>query len=546
MARWQSAGFGFVIHPAIRLTLLLACISLAQAHAQTGQPQGHTTGTDAPRHEVSGTVVNSVTGAPISRALVELATHPPRHMITDVSGAFRFEGVAEGSVNLEAERPGFFKPTEVPSKQNLTSSFQVSGDVDGIVLKLVPQGDISGRVRSIQGLPIQGFPVRVYERTIVNGAVQWQKIASLTCGEDGLFRVFGLAEGSFVVSAGPELWRPRPPGSKHLGYPLVFYPNVHEFSSASVLTVTAGEHVEADFSLSQEPLFEISGGVIGVPDEIDTKIELRSSAGDPVPLVQRHPERHEFQAYVTAGRYTLRASAEVGQSRRATIPLNIDSNIAGIQVALGPQLTIPVNLRAELANTSTDKRTNALNASVTLTSTSSPLSPIGLSATRVAGREQGVMEIAGAEADSYSVEITPYNACVGSATSGATDLLQSDLLVPEDGRVAPIEIELRGDGGEVGGNVKLPDPGSSATVLLIPERGSSREIRSLVVAEATGLFHFDQVCPGSYTLLALDRVENLEYRNPEVLGSYLSSGTHMTVAPRQSLTANLELIPFDK
>jgi hypothetical protein len=87
-----------------------------------------------PRHTVSGTVVNSVTGLPIARVLVELDVPSSRYTMTDANGAFRFEGVAEGSVKLEAERPGFFKPGEVPTKERVSSSFQVTGDVDSVVV----------------------------------------------------------------------------------------------------------------------------------------------------------------------------------------------------------------------------------------------------------------------------------------------------------------------------------------------------------------------------------------------------------------------------
>jgi hypothetical protein len=546
MARWQLTVFSFFVPATIRLALVFSWIALSPVHAQIAQVQSYKSGNDVPRHAVSGTVVNSVTALPIARVLVELDTPSSRYTMTDANGAFRFEGVAEGSVKLEVERPGFFKPSEVPPKQRLSSSFQVSGDVDSVVLKLVPQADIAGHVRSAERLPIQDFPIRLYERRIVNGAVHWENVASVTCDQDGYFRVFGLAEGSFVISAGPEPWRPRVPAAKHIGYPLVFYPNVHDLSAASVLSVTAGEHVEVDFSLSKEPLFEISGGIVGVPGAVDAKVELYSSAGDPVPLVQLHPERHEFLGYVTGGRYTLRTSAEVdGQVRRTTVPLSIDSNTAGIQVALGTPSSIPVNLRSELANSDHSRRTNVSNASVILKSTSAPLSPVELTATQVPNREQTVMEIVGAEPNSYSVEIDPYNAYVRAATSGSTDLLQNDLLVLEDGRVAPIEIVLSSDGGEVGGNVKSPDHDSSATVLLIPERGSSKEIKS-AATQATGEFHFEHVRPGEYVLLAFDRAEDLEYRNPDVLTSYLSSATHVSVPPRQLVKATLELIQRGK
>jgi carboxypeptidase family protein len=524
----------------VRTALVVGWLFLSLVQAQIGESQ--TPATDTSSHEVSGTVVNSVTGAPIARALVELDAPPSRYTLTDANGMFRFEGVAEGLVKLEAERPGFFKPSELRSEKALASSFQISGDMSGIVLKLVPQAEIDGRIRSIQGMPIQDFPIRLYEQRIREGGVQWEKVASLVCDREGYFLIFGLAEGSFVISAGPEQWRPRPPGAKHIGYPLVFYPNAHEFSGAGLISVSPGQHVEADFSLSEERLFEISGVVVGVPGAIDTKVELSSSAGDPLPLVQPHPERHEFFAYVTAGRYTLRTSAEVnGQLWHATLPLNITSNTSGIQVVMVPQLSIPVNLRTESVGGNPDRNASTLSAYVTLTSSTISLNPVQITAKQVLNRDQTVMEIAGAEPGTYSVEISPYNAYVKAATSGSTDLLQNDLLVPEDGRVAPIEISLSNDGGAVTGNVAFSDRDGGATVLLVPERGTSRNIKT-ATAKATGDFLFEQVRPGDYLLLAFDRVNDLEYRNPDVLGNYLSSATHISVPLRQQVKTTLDLI----
>jgi hypothetical protein len=537
--------FLFSINATVRTALVLFWLFLSLVQAQIRERQAPAT--DALRHEVSGTVVNSVTGAPISRALVELDAHSLRHTMTDANGTFRFEAVPEGFVRLEAERPGFFKPSEAPSGRGSTSSLQVGGgDVRGIVLNLVPQADIAGRVHSIRGLPIENFPIRLYRRNIVDGAVQWENVASVISDHEGYFYIYGMPEESVVLSAGPEYWRPRPPGAKHIGYPLVFYPNAHEFTAASLISVSPGQHIEADFSLSQEPLFEVSGWVVGVPGAVDTKVELTSSAGDPLPLVQPHPERHEFFGYVTAGRYTLRTSAEVnGQLWRATVPLNIASNTTGIQVVMAPQLSIPVNLRTESVDSNRNRNTNVLSANVKLTSATISLSPVQFTATQVPSRDQTVMEIAGVEPGTYSVEVTSYNAYVKAASSGSTDLLQNDLLVPEDGRVAPIEILLSNDGGEVSGNVNLPNREGGATVLLVPERGSSRNIK-IAITKATGDFMFEQVRPGDYLLLAFDRVDDLEYRNPDVLSNYLSGAIHISVPIRQQVKATVDLIQLGK
>jgi len=545
MGRCRLGVFSSLVRGTIRSIFLFCVITVSFVHAQIEQLQKQLSGTDTPRHAVSGTVINSVTGMPIARALVGLSSEILRHTMTDANGAFRFESVPEGLAKLEAERPGFLKSTEVsPELRTSTVSVQVTSDVDGVALKLVPQGEISGYVRSIKGEPIEDFPVRLYRRKIVDGWVQWENLSSLITNDDGYFRVFGMRAESVVVSAGPERWRARTPGAKHLGYPSVFYPNAPGLATAGVISVSPGQQVQADFSLSQGPLFEISGEIAGVPVTVDTKVELSSSSGEGLPLIQPHPERHDFSAYVTEGRYTLRASAEVeGQLWRATVPLSISSNMAGIHVTLGERPPIPVKVRNE-SDAGQNRKTNPSSASVTLTSRTSSLNPLEVVA-RQSARDQSAMEIAGVEPGSYLVEVNSYDSYVKSATSGSTDLLNDDLLVPGDGRVAPVDIVLSNDGGEVGGSVKLPDHDSSASVLLVPETRSSKEIKT-VVTQATGQFQFEQVRPGNYILFAFDRVEDLEYRNPDVLSSYLSKGTHVTVAPRQLVTASLNLILVGK
>lgn len=542
MDRRQLAVFSSLTNATIRSTLLFCGIAVSLVHAQIEQVQRQESLTDTPRYAIRGTVVNSVTGTPIARAIVELNFQYTRYTMTDSNGAFRFEGVPEGLVTLRAERPGFFKPNELSStRKSSTASIQSRAQVDSIVLTLVPESDIAGRVLSIEGLPIQGFPVRLYKRNIVDGAIHWDKAASVYCSEDGYFRIFGVTEGSFIVSAGPEPWRPRPSGVKHIGYPLVFYPNVHEFAAASVLSITTGEHVEADFSLSPEPLFEVSGQVIGVPGSIDTKVELSSSSGDPLPMEQPHPERHEFFGYVPGGRHTLRASAEVeGRVWQATVPLNIASNTSGIPITLGMRLPLTVNVETEFGFGHTESAVPS-GATVRLVSTAASLNPIEFAAKQVGIRNTSAMEIDGPEPGNYSVEINPFGAYVKAATSGSIDLLQEDLVVPEGGRLASIEILLSKGGGQVAGSVKLRDHESGATVLLVPERGSTKTIRT-VVTEETGEFQFEQVRPGDYFLFAFDRIDDLEYRNVDVLRNYQSSAIHVSVLPTQLVRVSLELI----
>jgi hypothetical protein len=522
---------------AVRLIAVLL-LMVAAAHGQPGASQitGGPSASEAKRHSVRGTVVNSVSGEPIARAFVSLIAGGEKTAMTDATGAFHFEDVPEGSAIVAAERPGFSLPDDRPRP------FPISGDIDGLTIPLMPQAVISGRIASIQNVPIEDLPVHLYRRVYVNGRVQWQTANVVASDDDGEFRIASLTPGAYCLSVGPESWRERAPGSRPHGYPQVFYPNAADFSSASVISVAAGQQVEADLSMTQEPLFEVSGQVVGVPPGTDVAVQLMSGVGELLPIRQMHSERHDFSAFVAPGRYLLKAFASIeAQSLSGSSPVTVTANTAGIQVVLGPRTAIPVNVHADSGG---GRDQPLANVSVTLLPTPGGSNLAQIWTRPIAGR-RGSFEIVGAEATTYSVDINAYGRYVVSATSGSTDLLHTDLVVGADGSAEPIEITLASDGGDVSGTVHLPGGMNGATVLLVPERAPAGQVRSANV-EANGEFQFEQVRPGDYSLLALEHGDDLEYQNPDVLSSYSSSATRISVSPKQQVKATLELISPEK
>ena len=203
-----------------------------------------------------------------------------------------------------------------------------------------------------------------------------------------------------------------------------------------------------------------------------------------------------------------------------------------------------MNVRSDFDDPSRVNGAGVPGARVSLKSTIG-LPPPEISATQVEHRSGNVMQVAGIEPGRYSVEINPYAGYVKSATSGSTDLLQDDLVVPENGTVEPIEIILGNDGGEITGNVKLPDPKGGATILLVPERGSTKVITT-ASSQPGGTFTVDRIAPGDYLLFAFDRIEDVEYRSADVLGSYRSRATQVHVSPHEHVTTTLEVIRVEK
>src|SRR5579872_6077184 len=86
------------------LLVLLFCCAYSSAQPSIGQRQA-----TSEKHSLTGTVVNSFTGAPIPYALVQAGEHAK---LTDQNGNFSFEDLPYTSIGIVAHKPGFFEPRE--------------------------------------------------------------------------------------------------------------------------------------------------------------------------------------------------------------------------------------------------------------------------------------------------------------------------------------------------------------------------------------------------------------------------------------------------
>jgi hypothetical protein len=167
------------------------------------------------------------------------------------------------------------------------------------------------------------------------------------------------------------------------------------------------------------------------------------------------------------------------------------------------------------------------------------------------GQEDSSLEIANVPPGVYSVEVFPNGPYyVQSARCGALNLLEQNLTVTPGAAVEPIEIVLRDDFGSLEGNVALGAGDESTMVIAIPE-GRQGQIRNAEVARpaesfdaahSTAVFQFAQLAPGTYRVLAVDRTNDFEYGNPEVLQKYASKAREITVGANQQAKIELELV----
>ena len=499
---------------------------------------------------LSGSVVNSVTGESVGHALVRIDGSSQRTVFADGEGHFQIEGLPPGMVTVSAQKPGYFSPQELRGRAD--NGLVTVGTTDSVVLKLTPQSAISGRITDATGQPIEHMPVRLTAKPLREGRKHWEPRGQQQTDEDGRYRFANLMPGTYYLAAGPSS------DDTHLlagterpktGYASMYYPGVPDLASASPIQLAAGQHAEADFSMSAGPVYHVTGTVAGYPPHQGVGVMFLSQSGDDLSLPARfNMETGGFDVdSVPPGGYVVKAFSRADPDRllRAEARLNVAASVENLHLVLGPAISIPVVVRME-SRASSNPGTGAAAIqgpplSVRLLSTD-PTAPESYSIVRNnSGTYSAVLQ--NVEPGKYSVDLIPWSTWyVQAAQYGQTNLLYDDLSIASAGQTYPMEIVLRDDGATLTGSVKSPDgTGAQATVVAVPEP-ASRVSAKVAYSSLQNGFTFNGLAPGEYLIYAFDYADRLEYSNPDVLQAYASQAAHVTLAPNQKTQVVLDLI----
>jgi hypothetical protein len=294
----------------ITASLVLAGI-LAASEMVAGRQQprdaallASATGTGA----IAGTLVTAEQPeTPIRRAAVVLsfsdATFIAREVITTDTGGFAFTDLPAGRYRLAASKAAYVDMAYGAKRPNGwnggTSIALAEGQrLTNLTFRMPRGAVITGRVIDLNGQPAARAHVRV-----LRSSVDWRTGLREFLGWDdtetddrGIYRVYGLPPGDFVVSAtttddqadfrvpSSAEWRwvdaqlkgptgapstPEPPvASRTMAYAPVFFPGTPDQASAGVLTLTtAEERAGIDIPLALVPTAKVEGE-IHAPDGI--------------------------------------------------------------------------------------------------------------------------------------------------------------------------------------------------------------------------------------------------------------------------------------
>ena len=519
---------------------------------------------------VRGVVVNSVTHAPIARALVS-SSDQRLAALTDSEGRFEFklpetpagdspENFANVSTFFFARKPGF-----LPQNGNA-----FAGGKD-LTLTLVPEAVIVGKVTLSNSEAPDTIFLQIFRQQVQDGRAHWFAAGGTETRSDGEFRFPELRAGTYKVLTRELLDRDplsADPQGQLYGYPPVYGQNSPDFGSAATIQVFPGITTAVNLSVARKPYYSVHIPVINAAPNtgLNVNVSVLGRGGPGYSLGYNNREQ-AIEGMLPNGSYTLEALGygQNGLAGTSTITVN-GAAVRGPSLMLVPNASIRVDVNEQF--TSTDNSGSItfngphaitlkgprryLNVILEPADDTAQSGSISLRSPTRTGDEALVIE--NAWPGRYWVRATSSRGYVASVRSGSVDLLHEPLVVAGGSSPPPIEITMRDDTAEIDGTVEgIPAPSSGARnvtdlnsraaafIYYIPTADSSGQFAES--SSPDGTFSSPPLAPGAYRVLAFDHPQpELEYRNPEAMEVYAGKGPTVRVAGGQNEHVRLQLI----
>lgn len=346
--------------------VLVLVLLLTQAAQQT-PPRDATSTAASGTAVIAGRVVDAETGAPIGGATLQIGPvkigERPTPVEAGPRGEFRLTGLAAGDYTIVAS-PSEFRATHVPQMLNndfsalmtgrLVPSVQLKkGEVrDDVVIRLPRAQAIDGMVVDEFGEPMANVHVSA---EIVEGLPLGSQDGSGQATDDrGLFRLFGLAAGTYRVCASPTRdWRgPSPTAGDTMRHPYVktCYPS-SSAGGGERLTVSGSTPTPMLTVVMQRlQAFTITGLAISASGAKNLHVSIQKAAeSERSTMTVNMQEGGRFTVRgVPPGTYTLSAWGEsrMGPNEyvnteygRATVTVE-GSDIAGVEIVTSKGATV--------------------------------------------------------------------------------------------------------------------------------------------------------------------------------------------------------------
>ncbi len=519
------------------LALLLCILPVSAQRAES-----------AATYPIAGTVVAETSGQPLQRATVEIinsATGKQAQTTTsDEFGHFVFPAVPAGNFILQGAAAGYLQ-TNYDDHDGFTTGIilPTSVDTQSLVLKLHPQGVLTGTILDENAEPIRQASVRLFHQTDSFGDDRIVSAGTTNTDDLGHFEFSRLAPGAYLLAVTATPWYavhpfPQQPGQRQLpfgfadsidpaldvAYPTTFYPGTTDSSQATPILLRGGP-VEINLRLSPVPALSITFPSTPQKNgQFQPAPQLRTSLFGQLEFVPQQETRQTGSQLVIAGLapgdYILVNSNQPNNLAEGGTTLHLTDRNADATLPATPGLVhVHVLLKAD------DGTAIPPNMLVAL---------FRQNTTDVALR----VNSAKAEA---KLDVPPgdyyFSLCTGQRHCFIRQIFNGDQPLPGNnihlasGADPTFTIHFNLGAHTVKGVAQRDGKPIPGAFLLIFPTSEAHEIRTFFrnQSDLDGSFDFKGLAPGAYTVLSIDNGWNLEWSRDVVLSRYLPAAVTVQI-----------------
>lgn len=551
-------------------TLAIAALALPTAlFAQTSAPAP---GNTPPQQKciVEGHVFDAQTGEPLKKVSVHLVRYAASNRrnaqaysdTSNADGSFRFESVEPGDYVLSGSRTGFL-PTQYgaksPNARGTSIHLGPGQRMTEIVLKLVPQAVISGRLVDEDGDPVANAYVVALKRTWIRGKLRYLPQGSSSTNDLGDFRVGNLSAGKYYVMAQIRDTEadddPHPaPGRPDIRDLNTCYPNAPSIDAAMPVQVSAGQETPGiEIRVRRGPTYHVRGKLTGsIPDGGVESVTVRVQERDDTSMgFMGNPDVKKDGTFdiagVGAGSYMIIATTfRHGFETLASEPVEISSaDVNNVVLNILPPVSLSGQIRIEGTPPPNTAQTTAARVRVLL----APIEMMRMARFRVAtAKSDGTFTIEDLEAAMYYPVISqaPTGTYLKSVQLGNQDVLGKELDLSQ-GSPGSLDIVFAYGAAEIDGTArKGDDPVVSASIVLIPDvlRDDGSGLY-FATTDQSGSFVIKEIAPGHYRAYAFEHIDTSVLQDPELVRAIANEGTDLEIKENDHKQIQLSVIPQD-
>jgi hypothetical protein len=461
-------------------------------------------------------------------------------------------------------------------------SINLEGEITNLTLYLAPTAMITGHVVIESGDANNVF-FQAYRKRSIRGHERWIQVGGAATNSDGVFKMYDLeAPASYVLCN--HLYREQAivtePGKMAFGYgyPSQCYPSGLT-AGVDVVNLSAGQQAEVEIPLTRQRFYKVTiaepnyplGGQNGI------NIQIMQQNGLPVDATVRwNQETRTAETYLPNGNYYAVAQSWGKSMSYGRVDFKVaDLNLPALRLLALPLVPVPVELHKEFTDeVDVRNRAGAVGFSVIQGSETRRFTDVGLQlqlmpVDRITETDQGMnlhypdgvedgnqLESDGVTPGRYWVRASYFRGgYVSAITSGGADLTKEPLVVGAGNTVAPIQVTVRNDGGQINCSVNSPPLQSPAQVRIravsfggsgfaayaIPvEKSISRVFQA--GAGINGEARITNLAPGTYTVIAFDGYRDLGSMDTNELTRLSEKGKTVTVTAGETVNVQIELI----